>query len=67
MALLSFLVVYVDEIILIGNNIEGINLVKKSIDHNCKMKDLGVLNYFLDIKIEYLENEVLLHKFDVFF
>lgn len=52
--ILSFF--YVDDIILIGNSLEEINSVKETLDHHFKIEELGILNYFLGIKIEYLKN-----------
>jgi Reverse transcriptase (RNA-dependent DNA polymerase) len=41
----------VDDIINIGNNLEKIRQVKKQLRKNFDIKDLGLLKYFLGIKI----------------
>ncbi|KAK9063310.1 hypothetical protein SSX86_017180 [Deinandra increscens subsp. villosa] len=45
------LLVYVDDIILTGNNITEIEYVKKALSSNFKIKDLGLLKYFLGIEV----------------
>jgi hypothetical protein len=46
-----FLVIYVDDILLIGNNIPMMEAVKYSLRKSFSMKDLGEAAYILDIKI----------------
>jgi hypothetical protein len=46
-----FLVLYVDDILLIGNDIPMMEAVKFSLRKNFLMKDLGEAAYILDIKI----------------
>jgi transposase InsO family protein len=46
-----FLVLYVDDILLIGNNIPSLNSVKTSLMKVFSMKDLGEAAYILGIKI----------------
>jgi len=41
--------VYVDDIILAGNNKEEIERVKEALNKTFKIKDLGDLRYFLDV------------------
>ncbi|KAE9584498.1 putative RNA-directed DNA polymerase [Lupinus albus] len=45
------LLIYVDNLILAGNNISQINLVKHQLHHMFKIKDLGPLKYFLGLEI----------------
>ena len=46
-----FLVLYVDDILLIGNDILLLNEVKASLRKSFSMKDLGEAAYILDIDI----------------
>ena len=48
---LVFLVLYVDDILLIGNNIQMLETVKSSLRKSFSMKDLGEATYILGIKI----------------
>ena len=48
---LVFLVLYVDDILLIGNNIPLLQSVKSSLKSSFSMKDLGEANYILGIRI----------------
>ncbi|XP_071686939.1 uncharacterized mitochondrial protein AtMg00810-like [Rutidosis leptorrhynchoides] len=45
------LLVYVDDIVITGNNIEEINNVKHSLSKTFMIKDLGKLKYFLGIEV----------------
>lgn len=49
---------YVDELILIGNNMEGI----KALNFEFKMKDMGELWYFLGIEDERSEQDIFLSQ-----
>lgn len=42
-------VLYVDDIIIIGREMADINTVKRELAHHFDMKDLGVVNKFLEI------------------
>jgi len=44
------LLVYVDDIILAGNDKEEIDRVKEALNKTFKIKDLGDLRYFLGLK-----------------
>lgn len=46
-----WLLVYVDDIVLIGNNMSGINKVKDFLKSKCLIKDLGKLKFFLGIEV----------------
>ena len=46
-----FLILYVDDILLIGNNIPMLESVKTSLKNSFSMKDLGEAAYILGIKI----------------
>ncbi|GFY91148.1 hypothetical protein Acr_07g0013440 [Actinidia rufa] len=46
-----FLVLYVDDILLIGNGVGALSAVKAWFSHNFDMKDLGEASYILGIKL----------------
>ena len=50
-AIVIFLVLYVDDILLIGNNVEVLSNVKGWLKNQFEMKNLGKANYILGIKI----------------
>lgn len=56
------LVVYIDNIILTTNDLEEITALKSFLDNKLKIKDLGVLNYFLGIEVAYHSDDLLLHQ-----
>jgi len=45
------LFLYVDNIIIIGVDFEGITSLNIALSHHFAMKDLGVLRYFLGIEV----------------
>ena len=47
----TFLILYVDDILLIGNDIEFLDSIKGYLNKSFSMKDLGVAAYILGIKI----------------
>ena len=48
---IAFLILYVDDIFLIGNDIEFLDSVKGYLNKNFSMKDLSEATYILSIKI----------------
>jgi Reverse transcriptase (RNA-dependent DNA polymerase) len=48
---ITIILVYVDNIIIIGDNLEEIKRVKVQLKENFDIKDLGLLKYFLGIEI----------------
>ncbi|XP_019260184.1 PREDICTED: uncharacterized protein LOC109238214 [Nicotiana attenuata] len=62
-----FLVVYVDDIILTGVDPHEITVLKMFLDDQFKIKDLGLLNYFLGTELLYVDSGVLLHQKKFFF
>ena len=47
----AFLILYVDDILLIGNDIEFLDSIKGYLNKNSSMEDLGETAYILGIKI----------------
>ena len=47
----TVLLVYVDDILLIGNNVDCVNNLKKVLDAKFGLKDLGSLRYFLGLEV----------------
>ena len=47
-----YLVLYVDDMLLIGNDRKGIQDVKTQLSSKFDMKDLGVANYILGMEIK---------------
>src|SRR5215216_825312 len=47
----AFLILYVDDILLIGNDMEFLDSIKGYLNKNFSMKDLGEAAYILGIKI----------------
>ena len=50
---LCIIAVYVDDLIIASQSIAEINSIKQSLSDRYKMKDLGVLNHFLGVKVEH--------------
>ncbi|XP_047258730.1 uncharacterized mitochondrial protein AtMg00810-like, partial [Capsicum annuum] len=59
---LVILVVYVDDIILTGTDFEEISALKLFLYDQFKIKDLGLLHYFLGIEVSYSAAGVILHQ-----
>ena len=47
-----FLIVYVDDIIITGDDKKGIDDLKRYLQNSFQTKDLGKLRYFLGIEVE---------------
>ena len=60
----AFLILYVDDILLIGNNTEFLDSIKGYLNKNFSMKDLGKAAYILGIKI-YRDRSRCLIKFSM--
>ena len=50
-SVVAFLILYVDDILLIGNDIGTLSLVKVWLSTKFDMKDLGEVNHILRIKL----------------
>ena len=48
---IAFLILYVDDLLLIGNDVEFLNSIKEYLNKSVSMKDLGETAYILGIKI----------------
>lgn len=48
---ISILIVYLDDIILIGKNMHEMKILKQLMTKKFEIKDLGVLRYFLGIEV----------------
>lgn len=48
---ITLVLVYVDDLLLVGNNIKDIDGLKSMLSTNFKMKDLGEVHYFLGLEI----------------
>lgn len=57
---LTILLVYVDDVILAGNSISEITSIKHILHHAFKIKDLGILKYFLGLEVAYFAKGITL-------
>lgn len=58
-------VLFVDDIILTGNNIERVNAVKEDLERNFEITDMGFLHYFLGIEFMHTNEGIYMsqHKY----
>lgn len=54
--------IYVDDVILAGDNLEFMNKVKEYLDKKLSIKDLGVLKYFLGIEVTRTKTGIVLSQ-----
>ncbi|GKV10014.1 hypothetical protein SLEP1_g21439 [Rubroshorea leprosula] len=56
------LLLYVDNMIIIGDNVAGVEELKQSLCQKFEMKDLGVLSYFLGLEVTSSDDNYLLSQ-----
>ena len=56
------LLVYVDDVILCGNDLIEINSIKVALDSSFKIKDLGDLKYFLGFEIAHSSKGISIYQ-----
>ena len=56
------LVVYVDDIVIIGNDMAGISSLKSFLHGQFHIKDLGMLKYFLGVEVMRSKREIFLSQ-----
>ena len=56
------MIVYVDDIILTGDDIEEIERLKKILGKEFEIKDLGQLKYFLGMEVARSKNGILISQ-----
>ncbi|GKV42667.1 hypothetical protein SLEP1_g50045 [Rubroshorea leprosula] len=56
------LLLYIDDMIIIGDDITGVEKLKQSLNQKFKMKDLGVLSYFLRLEVTSSDDGYLLSQ-----
>lgn len=59
---MTFLAIYVDDIIITSNDTNEINSIKTHLDKTFSIEDLGKLHYFLGIEVKYTTNGIILHQ-----
>lgn len=58
----SAILIYVDDIILAGNDLSKISRIKAFLHDSFKMKDLGNLKYFLGLEIARSKNDISIYQ-----
>ena len=59
---INLLVVYVDDIVITGSDSKGILSLKSFLHNQFHTKDLGMLNYFLGVKVMRSKQRILLSQ-----
>lgn len=60
----TYIILYVDDILIFGENITIINEIKENLNKRFKMKDLGKVNKYLGIEIKYYDKQISLSQQD---
>ena len=60
--MITTLIVYVDDIVAIGDDLEEIKKLKKQLLNEFKIKDLGRLKYFLGIKVAHSKGGIVISQ-----
>jgi hypothetical protein len=58
----TFILVYVDDILIAGNDLSSINNFKTMLAHHFQIKDLGKLKYFLGLEVAYFPISIFLNQ-----
>lgn len=61
-AIIIYLFMYVDDIVIIGNNNQFLNGLIDQLGHTFSMKDLGPLHYFFGIEVHYQPHGLFLSQ-----
>jgi len=59
---IAFLIVYVDDIILTGDDLEEMDKLKKSLSTEFEIKDLGLLRYFLGMEFVRSKKDIVVSQ-----
>jgi Reverse transcriptase (RNA-dependent DNA polymerase) len=59
---ITIMLIYMDDMIVTGNNEKNISTIKAFIQSQFKTKDLGILKYFLNIKVAQTRKGVFLSQ-----
>lgn len=58
----TYLLVYVDDVLVVGNNADEIRRVKEHLNEKFSIKDLGYVKYFLGVEIIKTDNGLFLNQ-----
>ncbi|XP_072058229.1 uncharacterized mitochondrial protein AtMg00810-like [Arachis hypogaea] len=59
---LAIIIVYVDDLVLSGDNLFEIEAIKRALDAECSIKDLGRLKYFFGMKVARSSKGITLYQ-----
>jgi hypothetical protein len=58
----TIIILYVDDIIMIGDDTETIDQVKGTMMHTFRMTDLGDAQYYLGMELKYTDHSIYFHQ-----